>query len=278
MRQAFVVMLLLAVLPLSSLRTAAAQFISSMEGGARAMALGGAATALPAHVWGVANPAAWATLPARAVAFHAGQAFGMSALRLGAVQYAEVRTWGAVAGGARTFGFDDFRRSAFHVGYARGFTLGTTRSFYGGLALRYYQLSLGGGYGSAGAVGLSAGGLARLLPSLHLGFHAANLNAPKAGGRAALPQTLAVGLAYAAGERFLVLLDAFKDLDYPVSVRAGLEVHPVEALALRVGAATQPTRFSAGVGVHVGALRAHVAPEQPPALGWSPAAPLGLQW
>jgi len=49
-------------------RTASAQ---SLEGGARAVALGSAATALQDDVWGHGNPAVWATREGRAVSFFA---------------------------------------------------------------------------------------------------------------------------------------------------------------------------------------------------------------
>ncbi len=270
--------ILLMLWALGPARSAAGQSVASMEGGTRAAALGGAATALPGDAWGFSNPAAWATLPGRAVSFFASEGFRMSALRLGAVQYAEVGSWGAAAGGARTFGYEDFRETTFHLGYARGFSLGTTRTFWAGLDVRYHQVALGGGYGSAGAVGLSLGGLVRLLPALHLGFHATNLNAPRLNGREELPRTLSIGLSYAPAERLLVVLDAFKDLDYPVSVRGGLEIRPVDALALRIGAATQPVRLTAGLGLRLGRLRAGIAAERHQALGWTPAASFGLQW
>ncbi|HMB90463.1 MAG TPA: hypothetical protein VKP65_06430 [Rhodothermales bacterium] len=115
---------------------------TAMEGGARAAALGGAATALPADVWGHGNPASWATLPGRAISFFATEAFGLSALRLGAVQYVEPTRFGAFSAGARTFGFEDYRETRFLVGFARGFSLGTTRRFHAGLRLRYHQVSI----------------------------------------------------------------------------------------------------------------------------------------
>ena len=260
---------------------AAAQTTTSMEGGARVMALGGAATALTEDVWGASNPAAWATLPGRAFSFFAGQAFGLSALRLGAFHYAEPTRYGAFAGGARTFGFEDFRETHFNAGFARGFRLGTSRRLFLGTNARYVHVVQGGGYGSAGTVGLSLGALVSVLPAVTFGAHATNLNAPSLStemGAEELPHTLALGLSYTPDERLLVLLDAFKDIDRPLSVRAGVQVLPVEALALRAGITTQPTRFTAGLGLRTGRLRAGLAAEQHQALGWSPAASLGLQW
>lgn len=255
-----------------------AQSTVSVEGGARSVALGGATTALPADAWGFSNPAAWAPLPGRAVSFFASQAFGLPEMRLAAAHYVEQTKLGALAGGARTFGFEDFRESHFNLGFARGFSPGTSRRFYAGLNLRYYHLQLGGSYGSSGALGLSMGGLVAALPNLHFGFHATNLNGPAWSNGEALPRTLAVGLCYAPGPGVRLLLDAFKDSAHPLSARSGLEVHPVDVLALRVGVATAPTRFTAGAGLRLGRLAADLAAERHELLGWSPAASLSLQW
>ena len=100
---------------------------TSTESGARAAALGGAATALAHQAPGYANPASWATFAGRAVSFFASEAFGLPELRLGAAAYVEPTRLGTFAAGARTFGFEDYRELHFHAGVARGFRLGATR-------------------------------------------------------------------------------------------------------------------------------------------------------
>ena len=92
-----------------------------------------------------------------------------------------------------------------------------------------------------------------------------------------------VGVAFRPSAASLVLLDVEKDLDFPLVVRGGVEVRPVDALALRVGAATgvegdagAPTRVSFGAGVRSGPVHADVAAEWHDALGVSPAFTLGV--
>ena len=250
---------------------------TSTEGGARATALGGAATALAHNVTGYANPATWATFTGRAVSFFASEAFGLAELRLGAATYVEPTRLGTVAAGARTFGFEDYRELHFHAGFARGFRLGTTRRFLFGLSLRYQRVSIPE-YGSAGTQALSLGGLVEVRPSLHVGFQAANVHVPKLAGREELARTLALGLAYRSASRVMVVLDAYKDVRFPLSVRAGVEVQPVAALLLRAGAATKPARFTTGVGLRLGKLAADLAGEHHAVLGWSPVVSFGLRW
>lgn len=250
---------------------------TSMESGARAAALGGAATALTQEATGYANPASWATFPGYAVSFFASEAFGLSALRLGAAAFVAPTRLGTVAAGARTFGFDDYREMHFHAGYARGFRLGTPRRFLLGLSLRYHRISIPE-YGSAGTQALSLGGLVEVRPGVHVGFQATNVFAPKLDGQEDGARTLALGVAYWSAQRVLVVLDACKDARFPLSVRAGVEVYPVDVLALRAGAATEPARFTAGLGLRLGTIAADVAGEHHYALGWSPAVSLSLLW
>lgn len=266
---------LLLVLLVGSSRSGRAQ--SSKEGEARAAALGGAATALTHTPTGYANPASWATFSGRAVSFFAFEAFGLSALRLAAASYVEPTRLGAFAVGARTFGFDAYRETHLHVGFAHGFRLESTRRFHVGASLRYYRVSIPG-YGNAGALGLGIGGLVEVWPSVLMGFQATNFHVPKLAGREELARTLALGLAYTPVEQVLAVLDVYKDVRFPLSVRAGVEVQPVAAFSLRAGAATEPSRFTAGAGIRLGHLVADVAGERHAILGWSPAVSFGLRW
>jgi hypothetical protein len=250
---------------------------TSLESGARAAALGGAATALAHEATGYANPAAWATFSGRAVSFFASEAFGLPELRLGTAAYVEPTRLGTFAVGAQTFGFEDYRETHVQVGFARGFRLGTTRRFLIGVSLRYHRLTIPE-YGSAGAPAVGLGGLVTIRPSVQAGFQATNMHVPRLAGREALARTLALGLAYRPTERVLVVIDAAKDVRFPLSVRAGLEVQPVAVLCLRAGAATEPARFTAGMGLRLGKLAADVAGEHHDALGWSPAVSFGLYW
>lgn len=248
----------------------------SLQAGPRLMALGGGGTAVAGDLWGGSNPAAWAGLSSRQLGFFAGQAFGLAELRLGAVRAAQPLPWVTAVVGAQTFGFDQFREYQFPVGLARAVSLGTTRALAVGAEARYTHVSIPG-YGSDGAAGLTLGAQVQVMRTLRAGAQAVNLNAPTLGSGDELPRLLHIGLAYHPQDAFLLVLDAVKDVLFPVSYRGGVEVQPVESLTLRGGVATQPTRFTAGLGVHVGRLTANVAAERHDVLGWSPAVGLLLR-
>ncbi|CBH24653.1 hypothetical protein [Salinibacter ruber] len=246
-------------------------------GGARASALGYASTALTTASGVHGNPAAAARRSHRVVSFFAREAFGLSALRYGSVAGTWPAAWGSVSGGASTFGGDGYREVHYSLGYARGLSFGTSRHVHLGLTGRYYHTRIDG-YGSTGAVGLHLGLLLPLLSSLDLGAHATNVNGPSLVEGEPLPQTLSVGLQYRAGDALRVLVDVFKDRAFPAVLRGGLEVRPLSLIALRAGVTTAPTRFTGGIGLHLGWLQAHVAAEQHAELGWTPSASLDVHW
>lgn len=247
----------------------------AMQGGARSAALGGATTAVPGAIWGHTNPATWASLSGTALGFYANQAYALTELRLGAVQVVHPFSFAAIGLGAQTFGFEDYRESAFQLGVARSVRLGTTRAVHLGVMVTYHQVNIAT-YGHAGAAGVSLGWQVEIVPVLMAGFHATNLNRPRYVEGLELPRTFALGLAYEPLDGILVVTDVFKDVRFPVSVRAGLEVAPVAALSLRAGITSNPSRFSTGAGLHLGPLRADLVAERHYALGWSPGVALGL--
>ena len=250
---------------------------TTMEGGARAAALGGAQTALRDEAAGYANPASWATLSGRAVTFLATQAFALPELRLGAAHYAEPTRFGTLAVGARTFGFDAYRETRLHAGYAAGLQPGTSRSLFVGAQVEYHRVAITN-YGSAGTVGVALGLLIGIHPNLDAGIQARNLHAPALNGREELPRTLALGLAYRPHPTVRLLADVYKDVRFPLSVRSGIEVQLVPAFTIRAGAASEPSRLTAGAGLRVGRLFVDLAGEYQEVLGWSPAVSTGLRW
>ena len=256
---------------------ARAQSGYDLYGSARADALGNSTTASLSATGVHANPAAHANVPKVTTTFYARQGFGLAAFRYGATHAAVPFAWGTLSGGASTFGFEDYREVHLSTSYARSFQFGTSRSVYMGLTARYYHTSISR-YGSAAALGLNAGIVLSLLRSLQMGAHATNISGSALVESEPLPRTLAVGLQYQALQQMRVLIDAFKDIRFPTTVRGGIEVRPIPVIALRIGLTTTPVRFMGGIGVHLGPLRADIAAEQHQDLGWSPSASVRVHW
>ncbi len=254
-----------------------AQSSYDLFGSARADALGNSTTALISASGVHANPAARADLSNIEATFYAREGYRLPALRYGATHVGVPFEWGTLSSGASTFGFEDYREVHLSGGFARSLQLGTTRFFHFGLTTRYHHTAIDG-FGSAGAFGLNMGVILTLLRSLQLGAHATNVNGGSLVEDEPIPRTLSVGINYQALSELRVLVDLFKDVRFPATVRGGIEVRPVSTVILRTGITTAPTRFMGGVGIHLGPLRADVAAEQHQELGWSPTASLRVHW
>jgi hypothetical protein len=267
----------LAGLLLAATLSAQAQSSHDLLGSARAAGLAHATTGDAAAVGRHANPAATAALDAQYVVFFAREAYGLAELRTTAAHYARPLSFGGASVGVGAFGSEAYREVHADLALGAAFELGTSRLVRVGARLKGHHTAIQG-YGAARAVGLGAGLLIDVLPSLTFGIRATNLTAATLARDTPLPETLALGIAYRAETALLVLLDVFKDVDRAAAVRGGLEARPVEALALRVGTAVQPRQFTAGAGVRLGPLGADLAAERHADLGWTPAASLHLHW
>ena len=250
------------------------------EGGARTLALGRAGAALGGEAWGHVNAAARADLATSRAAVQASRAFGLGELSLGALAAAAPTPVGVIGLEARTYGFDERRETRVRAGYARRLGLSPTRGLAVGLAVGVEPASTAG-FGSETALLLDAGVQGQVVPGLRVGLAGRNLtglgrsDSTNLRRSAAAVPGLTVGLAYAPSDRAVLVLDADHDDDFGLSVRAGVEVLPVSALALRVGVSSTPVRFTGGVGVATGPLRVDVAVELHETLGLTPA--VGLE-
>ncbi len=246
----------------------------AVRGGSRAVALGGATTALSQNVWG--NPAGMAGIEETTFAVFGSEAYGLDALRYGSLVFAHPFSWGALAVRASTYGFSAYRQTDVVVGLGSAFSMGTTRSISAGVSVGYSRIQFEPPYGASDAVSLSAGWSVRVLPTLMAAFHMGSVAALSRG--AEMPRSFALGVSYRPARSMILLLDLHKEGRWPLSVRAGVEVRPVSALSLRAGATTRPFTFSGGAGLRLAGIRAGVAAQHHSSLGWSPALSFGVAW
>ncbi len=150
---------------------------------------------------------------------------------------------GAASSGVFRFGDDLYNEQVLSIGFANTMGLASL-----GLKLSYIQYHAEG-LGNTRAITASFGGIARLTPELSIGAHIININQPKidpsTGER--LPTSLVVGLGVKPSSALFVAVDAEKDLDYPVVVRAGMEYRIHDRVFARTG-------FNLGVRAGYGGL------------------------
>ena len=118
-----------------------------------------------------------------------------------------------------------------------------------GIKVSYLQQAIEG-YISQGTLVLEAGGKAELLPKLHFGAHAFNLtqSAISKNNNEYVPVILKAGLEYLPGEKVLLLVQTFKEVDYPARFSTGLEYKIIDNLHIRTGIQTKPAVASFGLG------------------------------
>jgi hypothetical protein len=85
---------------------------------------------------------------------------------------------------------------------------------------------------------------------------------------------MCIGVAYRFSADFISTLEAEKDLDHPVIVRAGAEYRVARPAHIRIGMSTSPVSFTFGAGLEFGRFRFDLASAYHQALGFSPAGSL----
>lgn len=245
--------------------------------GARELAVGQAETALEGTTWAMfANPA---MMPEnqRNVSFFGVRHFGFAEITDMAMSLTHPTKFGVLGIGAHRYGFDLFNENRLRLGYKNSFV-----GFHYGAILNYSHVVQGGGYGSAGALGVDVGLAAPIIADLWIGAKATNINQPEYGSRnnEKLPRELSVGLSYRLSEMALFTTDVVKDVQFPISYRGGVEINIIEGLTGRAGIITAPQMFTAGLGYSGSFWSANVAVQrhEDQVLGYSPAIDFKISW
>ncbi len=140
-----------------------------------------------------------------------------------------------------------------------------------GIDLDYVGISIAD-YGTANAFTFGLGVQYTIVPKLVAGAHVYNplrwhftdFEEDK------LPSVVNVGLAYLPSNKVTISVDAEKNMDKSLLLKAGVEYNIVEKLSLRAGITTEPVAASFGIGLNLGNLRIDLANSFHPVLGYSP--------
>ena len=245
--------------------------------GARELAIGQAITALPESSWSVFGNPAMLSEQKPSVSFFGVRYFGLAEITDIAASVTYPTHFGVLAGGVHRYGYDLFNESRLRVGYKN-----STLGFHYGAVMNYSHVVQGGGYGSAGALGVDVGIAAPIVPELWIAAKATNINYPTYGSRndEELPRDLSIGLSYQLSDRALFSAEGYKDVRFPLAFRGGMEVHIIGGLMGRAGMTTQPQTFSGGFGYDGTFWSANVAVQrhENSILGYSPAVDFKISW
>ena len=261
------------LLGLGGIKTANAQATI----GARELAMGQAATALQKTSWAVFSNPAMISSEQASVTFFGVRYFGFAEITDMAASLTIPSRIGVFGVGAHRYGFDLYNESRLRLAYKNTF-----KGFHFGAVLNYSHVAMDIAGGSAGAMGVDIGMAAAIFPDLWIGAKATNVNQPEYGSRnnEKLPRDLSVGLSYRLSDLALFSAEVYKDVQFPISYRGGVEVTIVNGLVGRAGITTEPQTFSAGFGYGSSFWSVNVAVQRHEnhVLGYSPAADLQISW
>jgi len=240
--------------------------------GAKEQSMGQTGVALPGSNWAVfSNPA---LLPDHhnSISLYAYRFSGFSELTDIAAAGTGTFAWGTAAIGLHRFGFELFNESRLHLAYKNNFD-----QFYYGLVLNYNRVNFGNEYGATTAIGFNAGVAAQIIPDLWIAARATNINQPAYGdSNEELPRDLSMGFSFKPTSIILYSFDIVKDVQFPASIRSGIEVELIENFFGRAGFTTEPTTYTLGFGYEPEFFRFNIAVQRHDVLGLSPSIDLNI--
>ena len=216
--------------------------------GARQISLANSDVALANDVFTLFNnPAGLAQLNWKEVGIYYSPApFGLTELANGYVAYQQPFSFGSLGIGGMTYGYDLYRESKIILGYSYNYE----NSFFIGAAVNYHSYSIQN-YGSTGVFYFNLGALVYILDELRWGFSTSNVNRATVGDADdQIPMLLSTGFSFDILNNFSLNFALEKDIRYDPSLEFGIDYDIIEYLSLRIGSATNPSKFTAGVGIN----------------------------
>ncbi len=244
--------------------------------GARPAALNGAFTSVSDNSFAIFyNPSGLGQLKFREVSFFYSPApFGISELSTTALTYAEPTKIGTFGLGIKSYGFDLYRELTSVVSYGNNYR----NKIYYGINLNLYYLNIKN-YNSASSFGVDLGAMAQITDFLKWGFFCKNLTGSKIGqSKERIAQVFKTGFMFQARDDIKFILETEKDVKYPFSFKGAFEysIFIPNAISnlnsridLRAGVGSEPTNFSAGVGVFLGLFQVDYAFKKHQDLGFT---------
>ncbi len=236
--------------------------------GARSMSMGNASVTFR-DVWAYHNnPGALAELENFSAGISYENRFLLKELQSQALAVAIPLKVGVISVGGHMYGYKRYRSYKAGVGYS----LKLAEKISAGVQLNYQGISLSDPYGSKGNISAEAGVFARFTDNWTMGFSVYNLNRAKLAeyGDDRFTTFMRLGTAYRFSDKFLVSLEAEKDLEYALRFKSGVEYKVIDEFFLRAGVATTPLELSFGFGYHMKQVHIDFGTAYRQILGWSP--------
>ena len=236
--------------------------------GGRSSAMGGASVAAN-DFWSLANnQAGTAWLKGLSAGFGFENRFLLKELMVEHLGLAIPLKAGTIGLIVNRFGNNQYSELKAGLSFARKFG----KRFSIGVQLDFLQIHIADDYGNKNLISCEIGLMYQSDKHLALGVQLLNPVPVSIIGhpREQLPSTICLGISYQFSGEFATSIEAEKDLENPLTVRAGAEYHFVKPVYARIGISTGPVSFSFGFGLVFGKFTLDVASGYHQALGFSP--------
>lgn len=237
--------------------------------GARATAMGGAAVT-NTDLWSTHhNQAGLGWLRFGGAGAYYESRFLMKELGIAGFAFALPTQQGTFGLHASQFGYAAYNETKVSLNY--GMALGEKVAI--GVGLNYHGLRISAeDYGNRSAFTAEIGMMAKLTDQITIGAHLFNPSRTKIADYQdeRIPTNLRFGLGYTLSKKVVINLETEKDIDHPISFKAGVDYHVVQMFYLRVGVSTQPTLTSFGFGLEFEQFNLDFSTNVHPALGITP--------
>jgi hypothetical protein len=213
--------------------------------GAKQIALANSNIALENNVFAIFNnPAGLGLVNSREFGiYYSPSPFGIKELSNAYLAYLEPSSFGNLSIGAYTYGFELYRENQLNLAYSTKFS----DNIYLGLTTFYHSVHIDR-YGNSGVFNIKIGGIFILNQNFSLGFSLHNpLRFNKT--KIELPLIYLAGFSYTPIKNSSLNFAVVKEMDFPVSVKFGIEYEIIEYLQLRVGTQNEPDIYSGGIGI-----------------------------
>jgi hypothetical protein len=188
---------------------------------------------------------------------------------------ADIRQFGAVAAmptkfGSfglliQTFGFEVYKEQKIGLTYARKLS----KKFAIGVQFDYLNTRISE-YGSFSAISFEGGLQAEIIDNLWFGSSISNPFRIEIAPDEYLPTQFNFGLSYRFSNKIFLATEVQKDVEYPTSVKVGLDYRIIEPLSIRLGVGTEPVQNSFGIGIYLKQFTLDFAARYHQILGFTP--------
>ena len=164
----------------------------------------------------------------------------------------------------------DANLSVTKAGLAYALKLG--KYFSAGIQLDYIGTALGEEYGKRNNFTFDAGIMVKITEQLTFGAHTFNPMHVKLSeyNNERIPTTMNAGFGFTFSDKLLLTAEAYKNSEFPMELRTGIEYKLGKIAYARVGLSTNPALYTFGFGLEIKKLTLDLSSSVHSVLGYSP--------